>query len=157
MRVHVVDPAAYTPPYDHAQITGIAASHWVSGAVMAGLLLVLLALLEVVRRRATRDWQRMQDSALAVPAPLELWSETERQQLRRRRRVTPGRLESLPMLNGMSALSLLWQAGQGGATAAALDALTADRPDLAVVDVRMPPTFTDEGIRAAVLLRRQNP
>jgi DNA-binding NarL/FixJ family response regulator len=29
----------------------------------------------------------------------------------------------------------------------------ADRPDLAVVDVRMPPTFTDEGIRAAVLLR----
>ena len=47
--------------------TGIAASHWVSGAVMAGLLLVLLALLEVVRRRATRDWQRMQDSALAVP------------------------------------------------------------------------------------------
>ena len=30
-------------------------------------------------------------------------------------------------------------------------------PDLAIVDVRMPPTFTDEGIRAAVLLRRQNP
>nr|WP_246306576.1 response regulator transcription factor [Herbiconiux flava] len=29
----------------------------------------------------------------------------------------------------------------------------ADRPDLAVVDVRMPPSFTDEGIRAAVLLR----
>ena len=31
------------------------------------------------------------------------------------------------------------------------------RPDLAIVDVRMPPTFTDEGIRAAALLRRQNP
>lgn len=30
-------------------------------------------------------------------------------------------------------------------------------PDLAIVDVRMPPTFTDEGIRAAVLLRAQNP
>ncbi len=30
-------------------------------------------------------------------------------------------------------------------------------PDLAIVDVRMPPTFTDEGIRAAALLRRQNP
>ncbi|MDO5494834.1 MAG: response regulator transcription factor [bacterium] len=30
-------------------------------------------------------------------------------------------------------------------------------PDLAIVDVRMPPTFTDEGIRAAVLLRSQNP
>lgn len=30
-------------------------------------------------------------------------------------------------------------------------------PDLAVVDVRMPPTFTDEGVRAAVLIRSQNP
>ena len=32
-----------------------------------------------------------------------------------------------------------------------------ERPDLAIVDVRMPPTFTDEGIRAAALLRSQNP
>jgi DNA-binding NarL/FixJ family response regulator len=31
------------------------------------------------------------------------------------------------------------------------------KPDLAIVDVRMPPTFTDEGIRAAALLRKQNP
>jgi len=31
------------------------------------------------------------------------------------------------------------------------------RPDLPIVDVRMPPTFTDEGIRAAALLRSQNP
>jgi CheY-like chemotaxis protein len=31
------------------------------------------------------------------------------------------------------------------------------RPDLAILDVRMPPTFTDEGIRAAALLRSQNP
>jgi DNA-binding NarL/FixJ family response regulator len=31
------------------------------------------------------------------------------------------------------------------------------RPDLAIVGVRMPPTFTDEGIRAAALLRSQNP
>ena len=30
-------------------------------------------------------------------------------------------------------------------------------PDVVVVDVRMPPTFTDEGIRAAALLRSQNP
>lgn len=29
------------------------------------------------------------------------------------------------------------------------------RPDLAILDVRMPPTFTDEGIRAAALLRSQ--
>ncbi|UXA16759.1 response regulator transcription factor [Mycobacterium sp. SMC-4] len=31
------------------------------------------------------------------------------------------------------------------------------QPDLVIVDVRMPPTFTDEGIRAAALLRNQNP
>ncbi len=33
-------------------------------------------------------------------------------------------------------------------------AVRAYRPDVAVVDVRLPPTFTDEGIRAAVTLRR---
>lgn len=31
------------------------------------------------------------------------------------------------------------------------------RPDVAVVDVRMPPTFTDEGLRAALEARRQVP
>ena len=31
------------------------------------------------------------------------------------------------------------------------------RPDLSIVDVRMPPTFTDEGVRAAVELRHRNP
>ena len=31
------------------------------------------------------------------------------------------------------------------------------KPDLAILDVRMPPSFTDEGIRAAALLRSQNP
>lgn len=30
-------------------------------------------------------------------------------------------------------------------------------PDLVVTDVRMPPTHTDEGLRAALLLRRQRP
>lgn len=30
-------------------------------------------------------------------------------------------------------------------------------PDLVIVDVRMPPTFTDEGLRAAVELRAQRP
>jgi DNA-binding NarL/FixJ family response regulator len=30
-------------------------------------------------------------------------------------------------------------------------------PDLAVVDVRMPPTHTDEGIRAAIEIRRRHP
>ncbi|MGO1183460.1 MAG: response regulator transcription factor [Micrococcaceae bacterium] len=38
-----------------------------------------------------------------------------------------------------------------------LDAVTRHEPQLAIVDVRMPPTFTDEGIRAAALIRAQNP
>ena len=35
--------------------------------------------------------------------------------------------------------------------------LVEQRPDVAVVDVRLPPTFTDEGVRAAVEARRQIP
>jgi DNA-binding NarL/FixJ family response regulator len=38
-----------------------------------------------------------------------------------------------------------------------LDAVTEHRPDLCVVDVRMPPTFTDEGLRAAIECRRRYP
>ena len=38
-----------------------------------------------------------------------------------------------------------------------LAALTEHRPDVAVVDVRLPPTFTDEGLRAAIEARRQVP
>jgi DNA-binding NarL/FixJ family response regulator len=32
-----------------------------------------------------------------------------------------------------------------------------DRPDVGIVDIRMPPTFTDEGLRAAIELRRGHP
>jgi DNA-binding NarL/FixJ family response regulator len=32
-----------------------------------------------------------------------------------------------------------------------------ERPDLAVVDIRMPPTFTDEGARAARVIKEQRP
>ncbi len=38
-----------------------------------------------------------------------------------------------------------------------LRAVSADQPDACVVDVRMPPTFTDEGLRAALLVRDQWP
>ena len=38
-----------------------------------------------------------------------------------------------------------------------LDAMAEHAPDLAVVDVRMPPTQTDEGVRAAVEARRRRP
>jgi DNA-binding NarL/FixJ family response regulator len=38
-----------------------------------------------------------------------------------------------------------------------LHALVTQRPDVAVVDVRLPPTFTDEGLRAAIQARAQLP
>ena len=38
-----------------------------------------------------------------------------------------------------------------------LAVLTADKPYVAVVDVRLPPTFTDEGLRAALAARREVP
>jgi DNA-binding NarL/FixJ family response regulator len=38
-----------------------------------------------------------------------------------------------------------------------LAAVAKDQPDVAIVDVRLPPTFTDEGIRAAVAARREVP
>lgn len=40
---------------------------------------------------------------------------------------------------------------------ALIRALTTHRPDVAIVDVRLPPTFTDEGLRAAIEVRRQIP
>jgi DNA-binding NarL/FixJ family response regulator len=38
-----------------------------------------------------------------------------------------------------------------------LAALDADKPDLIVLDVRMPPTFRDEGVRAAIRARELKP
>jgi DNA-binding NarL/FixJ family response regulator len=38
-----------------------------------------------------------------------------------------------------------------------LEAIDAYHPDVAVVDVRLPPTFTDEGLRAAIEARQRTP
>jgi len=38
-----------------------------------------------------------------------------------------------------------------------LAALLSERPEVAIVDVRLPPTFTDDGLRAAIEARRQVP
>jgi DNA-binding NarL/FixJ family response regulator len=40
---------------------------------------------------------------------------------------------------------------------ALLAAVEAQRPDVAIVDVRLPPAFRDEGVRAALELRRRRP
>ena len=40
---------------------------------------------------------------------------------------------------------------------ALLDAMVDERPDVAVVDVRLPPTFTDEGLQAAIAARKRVP
>ncbi|MFC5288883.1 response regulator transcription factor [Actinokineospora guangxiensis] len=62
----------------------------------------------------------------------------------------------------MGVLRLL--ADEGIETAAAVEngddllgAVTEHQPDLAIVDVRMPPTFTDEGLRAALAAREAIP
>jgi DNA-binding NarL/FixJ family response regulator len=47
--------------------------------------------------------------------------------------------------------------GQAGDAEDLLRKVRAHRPDVAVVDVRMPPTHTDEGLRAAVEIRRELP
>src|ERR1700749_260517 len=38
-----------------------------------------------------------------------------------------------------------------------LAAVREHQPDVSVVDVRMPPGFTDEGLRAAITIRREHP
>jgi DNA-binding NarL/FixJ family response regulator len=38
-----------------------------------------------------------------------------------------------------------------------LEALTKERPDVGIVDVRLPPTHTDDGLRAALAARKQVP
>jgi DNA-binding NarL/FixJ family response regulator len=44
-----------------------------------------------------------------------------------------------------------------GDAQALLDAVTEHDPDLCIVDVRMPPTHTDEGLRAAIEIKRRSP
>ena len=40
---------------------------------------------------------------------------------------------------------------------ALIHAVSAEQPDIAIVDIRLPPSFRDEGVRAALELRQRNP
>ncbi len=67
--------------------------------------------------------------------------------------------DSLLLREGLA--RLLTEAGFAvvgqAATAAQLEALVrAHRPDVAIVDIRMPPTHTDEGLRAAEAIRAEH-
>ena len=62
--------------------------------------------------------------------------------------------EGLAQLLTDRGFEVLATVGDGDAL---LAAVAEHRPDVTVVDVRMPPTFTDEGLRAAITLRREYP
>ena len=62
--------------------------------------------------------------------------------------------EGIASLLGDDGHEVVAAVGDGEALLAALDE---HEPDLAIVDVRMPPTQTDEGVRAAVEARRRRP
>jgi DNA-binding NarL/FixJ family response regulator len=62
--------------------------------------------------------------------------------------------EGLARLLVDGGVEVVAQVGDGPGLVAAVDAY---RPDLAIVDVRMPPTHTDEGLRAALEVRERAP
>ncbi|MET8900642.1 MULTISPECIES: response regulator transcription factor [unclassified Streptomyces] len=62
--------------------------------------------------------------------------------------------EGLALLLRAEGLDVVATAGTGEGVLLAIDE---HRPDVAVLDVRMPPTHTDEGVRAAVEARRLRP
>jgi DNA-binding NarL/FixJ family response regulator len=62
--------------------------------------------------------------------------------------------EGLVRLLADEGIDVVHTVGDG---ATLVDAVAEHTPDLAIVDVRMPPTFTDEGLRAALAARERVP
>jgi DNA-binding NarL/FixJ family response regulator len=60
-------------------------------------------------------------------------------------------LQRLLRDNGFEVVAAVADAG------ALLEAVDTERPDVAVVDIRLPPDFRDEGLRAALELRQSSP
>jgi len=65
--------------------------------------------------------------------------------------------EGLVRLLGEAGHEVVGAYGDGEELLRALDGPVADAPDLVVLDVRMPPTYRDEGVRAALRLREEHP
>ena len=63
-------------------------------------------------------------------------------------------LAGLTKLLESAGFQVVATAGDGDALLAAVEQ---QQPDLVIADVRMPPTYTDEGIRAALVIRAQWP
>ncbi len=62
--------------------------------------------------------------------------------------------EGLARLLAEADMEVVASAGDVDAFLTAADVL---RPDVAIIDIRLPPTFTDEGLRAAKMLRARQP
>ncbi len=46
--------------------------------------------------------------------------------------------------------------GQAGDAESLVEAVREHRPDVAIIDVQMPPDHTDDGVRAALVIRRSS-
>jgi DNA-binding NarL/FixJ family response regulator len=62
--------------------------------------------------------------------------------------------EGLARILGDNGFEVVGQAGDADQLRLAV---VREKPDLVIVDVRMPPTFTDEGTRAAIAIREERP
>lgn len=62
--------------------------------------------------------------------------------------------EGVARLLGEAGFSVVGQAGDAEELLAEVER---ERPDVAIIDIRMPPTHTDEGLQAARLIRRDHP
>jgi DNA-binding NarL/FixJ family response regulator len=62
--------------------------------------------------------------------------------------------EGIATFLGRAGIDVVAQASSAGEL---LREVETHEPDVAIVDIRMPPTFTDEGLRAALAARRETP
>lgn len=62
--------------------------------------------------------------------------------------------QSMARMLAADGVEVVAEVGDAGSL---VSAVVAHRPDLVITDVRMPPNFTDEGARAAILLRDRYP